>query len=72
MKDKKENFSYSEFWQKQEQVEEKKINKEIENFPKGQPRRGIKGKYIKPKNYRSRKASLRNMRSFVYKGKNPD
>ncbi len=72
MENKKEEFNYSEFWQEQEQKEEKKIKKEIENFPRGKPRKGIKGRYIKPKNYRSRKASLKDMKSFVYKEKNPD
>jgi len=72
MEDKKEEFSYSEFWQKQEQAEELRVKKEIEKLPKGEPRKGINGRYIKPKNYRSRKASLRDMKSFVYKEKNPD
>ena len=41
-----ENFDYEEMWDKQEEKETKKL---VEQLPKGAPRKGIKGKYIKTK-----------------------
>ena len=64
-----EEFSYKDFWQEEEKKEEVKINKEVETFSKGNPRKGIRGRYLKPKNYRSRKASIKDMKKSYYKEK---
>lgn len=48
---KKENFDYSDFWKDEEDEDSKKILKDLS---KGEPRKGIKGKYIKPKNHISK------------------
>jgi hypothetical protein len=64
-----ENFNYFEFWNSEERSEERKLKKEIENFPKGQPRKGIKGKYIKPKKYISKRSAFRQMKSYFFKEK---
>jgi hypothetical protein len=66
MEEEKE-FSYDDFWKKKEENEEQKIKREIEEFPKEDPRKGTKGRYIKPKNYVSRRSSIKAMRAFVYK-----
>ena len=42
----KQEFDYSSMW---DEHEEKKVQKEIKNLPKGLPRKGIKGKYLKIK-----------------------
>jgi hypothetical protein len=62
-------FSYDDFWKEKERTEEKKIQKEVEALPKGNPRKGVKGRYIKPKHYVSRRSSIRAMRTFVYTDK---
>jgi hypothetical protein len=64
-----ENFNYFDFWNSEERSEERKLQREIENFPKGQPRKGIKGKYIKPKKYISKRSGFRQMKSYVFKEK---
>jgi hypothetical protein len=47
-----EEFNYDEMWDKQEE----KIREElVEKLPKGYPRKGIKGKYIKRKGYVSKR-----------------
>ncbi len=66
--DEEKPFSYSDFWNDREKREEKKIEKEIE-VEKGKPRKGIKGRYIKPKNYISRRSSIKSMRTFAWKEK---
>jgi len=43
----KTNFEYSDFWKDSEEDE---IKKKIKELPKGDPRKGLKGKYIKVKN----------------------
>lgn len=43
----KTNYDYSSEWEKDEKDEEEKL---IDKLPKGLPRKGIKGKYIKKKN----------------------
>jgi hypothetical protein len=68
MEEEKE-FDYSDFWSQEEKKEKKKIEKEMANLPKGTPRKGIKGRYIKPKNYVSRRSSLSTMKSFVWQEK---
>jgi len=50
-KSKKEEFDYSELW---EEEEDKQTKKELKEISKGLPRKGIKGKYIKRKNYVSK------------------
>jgi hypothetical protein len=68
MEEEKE-FSYDDFWKKKEESQEIKIKREIENFPKGSPRKGVKGRYLKPKNYISRRSSIKTMKSFAYNDK---
>ena len=64
-----EEFRYSDFWSEEEAIKERKIKREIQNFPKGEPRKGIKGKYIKRKNYISRRQSLGPIKKFYYSEK---
>jgi len=45
-------FDYSNMWEEKDSTE---IKKQIEKLPKGMPRKGIKGKYIKPLGHVSRK-----------------
>ena len=47
-----QEFNYSDMWGKEDSTE---IKKKIEELPKGMPRKGIKGKYIKPVGYISKK-----------------
>jgi len=61
-------FSYSDFWDEREKKEAKQVEKEV-YLEKGKPRKGVKGRYIKPKNYISRRSSIRAMRGFAYKEK---
>jgi uncharacterized protein VirK/YbjX len=44
----KTNFDYGNFWKEDEDDE---IKDKLKNLPKGEPRKGIKGKYIKRKNH---------------------
>jgi uncharacterized protein VirK/YbjX len=48
----KTNFDYSDFWKENEDDE---IKDKIKNLPKGEPRKGIQGKYIKRANHITRK-----------------
>ncbi len=50
-KESDEEFSYDSLWDIEEKKKEKKILKEL---PKGIPRKGIKGKWIKRKNHVTR------------------
>ena len=43
-------FSYSDFWNEREKREEKQAEKEVFDS-RGKPRKGAKGRYLKPKNY---------------------
>lgn len=61
-------FDYSYFWNEKDKREEKQIEKEVFDS-KGKPRKGTKGRYLKPKNYISRRSSIRTMRTFAYKEK---
>ena len=42
----REDFEYRDFW---EEVEDNEVERKMEGFSKGEPRRGLKGKYIKKK-----------------------
>ncbi|GEM_PF-4044777 len=64
-------FNYSDFWNEREKKEVKQVEKEV-FAERGKPRTGIKGRYLKPKNYISRRSSIRTMRSFVWKEKNTE
>jgi hypothetical protein len=67
-----EGFDYSKLWGEQEKIEDKKAEKEIEKFPKGSPRKGIKGKYIKPKGYLSVRQVKKDMKKYRYNELNSD
>jgi hypothetical protein len=44
-------FDYNSYWADSEKTqEESKARKELKEMSRGQPRKGIKGKYIKKKN----------------------
>lgn len=47
-----EEYNYEEMWDKQEEKERERLVKQL---PKGAPRKGIKGKYIKVKGHISRR-----------------
>jgi hypothetical protein len=50
------DFDYDSFWKKTEKVEEEqKAREELRAMSRGVPRKGIKGRYIKPKNHVSRR-----------------
>jgi hypothetical protein len=61
-----DGFDYSKIWGEQERIEERKAQKEIEKFDKGRPRKGIKGKYIKPKGYLSVRQVKKDMKRYKY------
>ena len=69
MEDKKEEnieeFDYELLWGKQEQKIEKKL---IEQLPKGEPRKGLKGHWIKKKGHVGRQ-QLKNSWGSFYKTK---
>lgn len=50
--DEEKCFNYDAVWEKKEN---KKLEKEIEKLPRGFPRKGIKGRYIKKKGNVSRR-----------------
>jgi hypothetical protein len=50
-----DNFDYNSYWEEKEKtMEESKARKELKEMSRGQPRKGIKGKYIKPNNHVSK------------------
>jgi hypothetical protein len=55
-------FDYFELWEKQDKKEAVKLEKEL---PNGRPRKGIKGKYIKPKGYVSKRKRVKKI-LFIY------
>lgn len=61
-KEEKDSFDYESLWNKEEQKKEKKL---IEELPKGMPRKGIKGKYIKRKNHITRNQVRGSYGSYV-------
>jgi hypothetical protein len=66
MEDQKESveeFDYESLWGKQEAKSEKKL---VEELPKGAPRKGIKGHYIKRKGHVGRQ-QLKNSWNNFYK-----
>ena len=67
MEVKKENetdkFDYESLWNKQEEKKEKKL---VEELPKGAPRKGLKGHYIKKKGHVGRQ-QLKNSWNNFYK-----
>ena len=48
----KQNFDYNELW---EEENKEQIHKNISELTRGLPRKGIKGRYIKPKGYISKR-----------------
>ncbi len=62
-------FDYSKMWEEEEEEKQRRMKKEIETFSKGTPRKGIKGRYIKPKNYISRRSSIRAVKSAFFEEK---
>lgn len=61
-----EEFNYEDIWDKEE---EKKTKKKIDELPKGLPRKGIKGKYIKKKNHITRNMIRGSYGSFIKEAK---
>lgn len=65
MEEEKENdkeFSYDSLWENEEKKKEKNLLKEL---PRGIPRKGIKGKWIKRKNHITRNQIRGSYGSFV-------
>jgi hypothetical protein len=44
-----DEFDYSKLWEEEEQKEEKRIQRAIQRFPKGVPRKNLKGRYTNGK-----------------------
>ena len=61
-KESADEFSYDSLWNEEEKRKEKKLLKEL---PKGIPRKGIKGKWIKRKNLVTRNQIRGSYGSFI-------
>jgi hypothetical protein len=64
-----ESFDYDSLWNKQEKKKEEKV---IEELPKGFPRKGIKGHYIKKKGNVGRVQLKRSWGSYFKTGEGRD
>ena len=62
-------FDYSSLWEDEEKKKEKRVVKEL---PRGYPRQGIKGKYLKKKNHVGRVQLKRSWGSYFESGEGKD
>jgi hypothetical protein len=69
MEKKNEEFDYESLWNKEDKKKEKNI---VDELPKGLPRTGIKGRYLKKKQYVGRQQLKKSWGSYFKSGEGRD